>query len=264
MLHACAPTTMRSPGSVAEDAPPTKPRRHELAHAAVPTIRQYVSVLLAEPFDDGSAVVDRVIAIAGPPGGDRQDSAITATNQHLRVARPAVVLRSRRPAVISSRNQRAIEYPRPASVGRCWAQECGQVRRYSREDAVGCRLRYPETRRQSSPGAPADQHVDDRREQRLIRRVLRSAALWPHLRRWDQRLGDLPPAISPKLLLFAEGGGAWYAAQTSVRDVKFAAGYGAELRIPTFIPGIWLGAGIAFEMKDKPRRDLYIRLEKGL
>ena len=69
---------MRSPGSVAEDAPPTKPRRHELAHAAVPTIRQYVSVLLAEPFDDGTAVVNRVIAIARPPGGDRQDSAITA------------------------------------------------------------------------------------------------------------------------------------------------------------------------------------------
>lgn len=40
---------------------------------------------------------------------------------------------------------------------------------------MGCRLRYPEARRQCPPGATADQHVDDRGEQRLIRRVLRPA-----------------------------------------------------------------------------------------
>lgn len=60
--------------------------------------------------------------------------------------------------------------------------------RPDQEPAVRGRLRYPETRGQSPPGATADQHVDDRREQRLIRCVLRSAALWPYLRRWDQRL----------------------------------------------------------------------------
>ncbi len=52
-----------------------------------------------------------------------------------------------------------------------------------------------ETRRQSPPGTAADQHVDDRREQRLIRRVLRSTALRPQLRRWNQRPRDLPQPI---------------------------------------------------------------------
>ena len=50
--------------------------------------------------------------------------------------------------------------------------------RPDQEPAARGRLRYPETRRQKTPpGTTADQHVDDRREQRLIRRVLRSAAL---------------------------------------------------------------------------------------
>ncbi|MGX1027591.1 hypothetical protein RKD38_002272 [Streptomyces ambofaciens] len=48
------------------------------------------------------------------------------------------------------------------------------------EPAVRSRLRYPEARRQSPPGATADEHVDDRREQRLIRYVLRSATLRSH------------------------------------------------------------------------------------
>ena len=47
------------------------------------------------------------------------------------------------------------------------------------EPAVGRRLRYPEARRQRPPGAPTDQDIDDRCEQRLIRRVLRPAALDP-------------------------------------------------------------------------------------
>jgi hypothetical protein len=67
--------------------------------------------------------------------------------------------------------------------------------RPDQEPAVRGRLRYPEARRQSPPGTTADQHVDDRREQRLIRRVPRSAALRPHLRRWDQRLRDLPQPV---------------------------------------------------------------------
>ncbi len=63
------------------------------------------------------------------------------------------------------------------------------------EPTMGCRLRDPEARRQSPPGTPAHQHVDDRREQRLIRRVLRPATLRPYLRRRDQRLGDLPQPV---------------------------------------------------------------------
>ena len=60
---------------------------------------------------------------------------------------------------------------------------------------MGRRLRDPEARRQCPPGATADQHVDDGREQRLIRRVLRPATLRPHLGRWDQRLSDLPQPV---------------------------------------------------------------------
>jgi hypothetical protein len=63
------------------------------------------------------------------------------------------------------------------------------------EPAMRGRLRCPEARRQGPPGAAADQHIDDRREQRLIRCVLRAAALRPHLRRWDQRLRDLPQPV---------------------------------------------------------------------
>lgn len=67
--------------------------------------------------------------------------------------------------------------------------------RPDQEPAVRGRLRYPEARRQLAPGTTADQHVDDRREQRLIRRVLRSAALRTHPRRRDQRLRDLPQPV---------------------------------------------------------------------
>lgn len=48
--------------------------------------------------------------------------------------------------------------------------------RPDQEPAVGGRLRCAETGRQSVPGAATDQHVDDGREERLVRRVLRPAA----------------------------------------------------------------------------------------
>jgi hypothetical protein len=67
--------------------------------------------------------------------------------------------------------------------------------RPDQEPAVGGRLRYPEAGRQLAPRASADQDVDDGREERLIGRVLRSAALRPHSRRWDQRLRDLPQSV---------------------------------------------------------------------
>ena len=41
--------------------------------------------------------------------------------------------------------------------------------RPDQEPAVRGRLRYPETRRQGTPRASTDQHIDDRRKQRLIR-----------------------------------------------------------------------------------------------
>lgn len=61
--------------------------------------------------------------------------------------------------------------------------------------AVPGRLRYAEARRQCPPGATGHQHVDDRCEQRLIRRVLRPVALRPQPRQRGQRLRDLPQPV---------------------------------------------------------------------
>jgi hypothetical protein len=63
------------------------------------------------------------------------------------------------------------------------------------ETAMRSGLRYTEARWQCPPGAAADQHIDDRGKQRLIRRVLRPATLRPHLRRRDQRPRDLPQPV---------------------------------------------------------------------
>lgn len=91
-------------------------------------------------------------------------------------------------------------YGRPVGVrsgeaelppGRCTALP----RDGGREAAVDGGLGDAEAGRQRTLGAPADQHVDDRREQRLVRRVLRPTALRPHPVRRDQRLRDLPQPV---------------------------------------------------------------------
>lgn len=58
--------------------------------------------------------------------------------------------------------------------------------------AVRGRFRDLKARRQRPPGTTADQHINDRREHRLIRRVWRTTALRAHPRRRNQRFGDLP------------------------------------------------------------------------
>lgn len=63
------------------------------------------------------------------------------------------------------------------------------------EPAVGRRLRYAEARRKGALGAAADQHVDDRREQRLIRCVRCPTALRPRSVLRNQRPGELPQAV---------------------------------------------------------------------
>lgn len=84
--------------------------------------------------------------------------------------------------------------------------------RPDQEPAVGGRLPYPEAGRKNPPGTAADQREDDRGEQRLVRCVLRSAALLPHFRRRDQRLRDLPQPVrtdpasrAPPLILRSSG-----------------------------------------------------------
>ncbi|MEO5928390.1 MAG: hypothetical protein ABIR47_00525, partial [Candidatus Kapaibacterium sp.] len=69
--------------------------------------------------------------------------------------------------------------------------------------------------------------------------------------------------IGPKFLIFAEAGSTWFNDSTALKDVPIVAGYGAELRTMV-APEIWVGAGIAFEMIRKPRRDFYLRISVGL
>jgi hypothetical protein len=61
--------------------------------------------------------------------------------------------------------------------------------------AMHGRLRRPETRWQCSPGAAADEYIDDRGEHRLIIDVRDSTALRPHTSRRQQRPCDLPQPI---------------------------------------------------------------------
>lgn len=61
--------------------------------------------------------------------------------------------------------------------------------------AMHGRLRRPETRWQRSPGAAADEYIDDRGEHRLIIEVRDSTALRPHPSRRQQRAGKVPQPI---------------------------------------------------------------------
>ena len=71
------------------------------------------------------------------------------------------------------------------------------------------------------------------------------------------------PSLGLSTLIFAEAGAAWFGQQTALKDVPLLAGYGAELRLP-FLNSYVATFGIAFEMIQKPRRDLYFRLVVGL
>lgn len=64
-------------------------------------------------------------------------------------------------------------------------------------------------------------------------------------------------------LLFAELGTAWFADYTDLGQLQFQRGYGMEFQMK--IPGdLRLTGGLAFEMKSNARRDLYVRVVKGL
>lgn len=76
-----------------------------------------------------------------------------------------------------------------------------------------------------------------------------------------QPLGDVSTGLST--LFFAEAGAAWFSQQTELSDVPLLSSYGAEIRLP-FLNNYVAAFGIAFEMIEKPRRDLYFRLVVGL
>jgi hypothetical protein len=62
---------------------------------------------------------------------------VDTTNQYLRIARPAVVLRFRGAPMISGGNQGAIDDPRPPAIpDHRTLEQGGQARRHVRDDAM--------------------------------------------------------------------------------------------------------------------------------
>lgn len=64
-------------------------------------------------------------------------------------------------------------------------------------------------------------------------------------------------------LLFAEAGSAWFSDTTPLDKLQPQKGYGLELRSP-IAGNIMLATGVAFEMIEGAKRDLYIRLMMGI
>ena len=71
---------------------------------------------LAERFDRGASVVDRVVAISWATGSYSNDAKVAATHEHLRVARPAVGLGFRSARMVARWNERAVDNPRPSEI----------------------------------------------------------------------------------------------------------------------------------------------------
>jgi hypothetical protein len=63
VLDPCSTSMMSTPCSVAQDPVPAKRRRDELGDAAVGTVGEDATVLLAERLDVRASVVHRVVAV---------------------------------------------------------------------------------------------------------------------------------------------------------------------------------------------------------
>jgi hypothetical protein len=107
---------MMAPGPVADDPVTAKQRRHQLADATIATVGEHATLFSTQGLDPRATVVHRIVAVAGPAGGRRDDPEVTPTDQDLRIARPPVVLRLHRVRVIARRDQRPVDHPRLASV----------------------------------------------------------------------------------------------------------------------------------------------------
>lgn len=136
MFDACTPPPVRSPSAVTEDPSAPKSRSDELADPTIGTIGEHAPVAPAEDLDHGSAVVDRIVAIARTARTDRDDAPIPATNQDLGIGRVTVVLGLRGPVVVSRRDQGAIDDPGPSAIERWICEQRREPRRHVRDDAV--------------------------------------------------------------------------------------------------------------------------------
>jgi len=85
-------STMSTPPVVAHDLVSAKHRCDELWDAPVSTVGQDATMLLAARFDGRASVVHRVVAVAWTTRSGGDDPKIASADQHLGVARVAVVL----------------------------------------------------------------------------------------------------------------------------------------------------------------------------
>ena len=99
-------------------------------------------VVERERLDVRVSVVNDVVAIARASGLDRNDTEISAPNDDLGVARPAVVLGLGGGLVIAGGHERPVDDPRPPSI---WidgsVQEAAEARDQIREDPMCLGLR---------------------------------------------------------------------------------------------------------------------------
>ena len=142
VLDPSSTSTMATPHSVAQDRVSAKRRRDELGDATVPTVGKNATMLLAEHRDARASVVHGVVAVAWTTWGGGSNPQIMSTDENLRVARPAIVLRAGRPTMVPCRDQRAIDHPRVASVlGAVLDAERGEPWGHRRDDPVHRGLR---------------------------------------------------------------------------------------------------------------------------
>ena len=111
VLDAGSAATMATPGSIAHDAAAAKHRCDELGDAAITAIGQDAAMLPAQHLDRRATVMDGIVAVTRPAcrGGD--DLEIAPLDEDLRVARPPVVLRGCGSAMVTRRDERAIDHP---------------------------------------------------------------------------------------------------------------------------------------------------------
>ena len=125
VLDASPSTTMHPPGTISHDAVLAEARRSQLGDSAVPAIGQDTTMCLAEALDRGASIVNDVIPIPWTAGDGCDHGEVASTNQDLRIARPSIVLRLGRVAVIACRDQGSVHHPREPSIRRLARKSCG-------------------------------------------------------------------------------------------------------------------------------------------
>ena len=116
VLDPGAAPAMDSPSPVAHDATAAKARRTQLLDAAIAAIGEHTSMRPTEGLDWRVSVVNWIVAVARAAGDGRHDRQVTATDQELGIARPAVVLGPGSTTMISCRDERSIEHPGGAAI----------------------------------------------------------------------------------------------------------------------------------------------------